>query len=425
MNKTFFKELLIAIAILFVGSIILILSNADLRLQSLFFNADKGWFLGNDFPWKFLYLHGNIPAIFILFASVIFLIAGFWSIQFLKFRKIALFFILVLVIGPGLFVNMVFKDHWGRPRPRDIDQFGGSMQYCELWQIGVPGKGKSFPCGHASVGFFLMIPYFLLRNRHPKWAVAVFAGGLSYGLLMGIGRMIQGAHFATDVLWSGGMVYLTGLGLFYLLGLDKGLFYELKDKGDKGSKIIVTAIVIVTASLIFLGLILATPNHSNGEYALPASNKIHYKFKKADVQFVEGTSLLWNTHGFGYPKSRMLAKAEENKFTFKTKGFFTELNHNVSIGISGTLTNVLEIDEGDIHVEMSHLKPKSCLVINLIKGDVTVNEGKGPFRILTDNEVSYRADPVKLKKNETGYNKGNGEGAILKIHIKTGKLTVK
>jgi len=38
---------------------------------------------------------------------------------------------------------------------------------------------------------------------------------------MGLGRMIQGGHFASDVIWAGGLIYLIGLILYYLLGLYK------------------------------------------------------------------------------------------------------------------------------------------------------------------------------------------------------------
>jgi len=38
---------------------------------------------------------------------------------------------------------------------------------------------------------------------------------------MGVARMVQGGHFPSDVLWAGGMVYLVGLSLYYLLRLDQ------------------------------------------------------------------------------------------------------------------------------------------------------------------------------------------------------------
>jgi membrane-associated PAP2 superfamily phosphatase len=137
------------------------------------------------------------------------------------YRKIGLFLVIYMILGPGLVINTVFKDHWGRPRPAEVQNFGGSEKYLPVWERGTPGQGKSFPSGHAAVGFFLFSPFFFLRNSSKKWAWFFLLLGLSYGTYMGIGRMAQGGHFATDVLWGGGLTYLTGLMLSYVFLFDK------------------------------------------------------------------------------------------------------------------------------------------------------------------------------------------------------------
>jgi lipid A 4'-phosphatase len=37
---------------------------------------------------------------------------------------------------------------------------------------------------------------------------------------MGLGRMVQGGHFLTDVLWAGAITYLAGLVLYYIFRFD-------------------------------------------------------------------------------------------------------------------------------------------------------------------------------------------------------------
>lgn len=64
-----------------------------------------------------------------------------------------------------------------------------------------------------------MMPYFFLRKKHPKKGRLFLGVGLGYGMLMGIGRIAQGGHFFSDILWSAGFVYLTGLALSWLLKL--------------------------------------------------------------------------------------------------------------------------------------------------------------------------------------------------------------
>ena len=67
------------------------------------------------------------------------------------------------------------------------------------------------------MGFYLLAPFFILRSHHKKWAFAFLAIGVGYGLLMGFGRMLQGDHFASDILWSGGFIYFCGLILNYII----------------------------------------------------------------------------------------------------------------------------------------------------------------------------------------------------------------
>jgi membrane-associated PAP2 superfamily phosphatase len=67
----------------------------------------------------------------------------------------------------------------------------------------------------------LFAPYFFLRRRSVKWALFFLALGLFYGSFVGLARMIQGKHFLSDVVWAGGLVYLTGLAFFYMLRLHR------------------------------------------------------------------------------------------------------------------------------------------------------------------------------------------------------------
>jgi lipid A 4'-phosphatase len=193
----------------------------DLAIQALFYSPGAGWALGDREPWAFLYHFGNLPAFALAAMGVIAFVLSFFADRFRPDRTAALFVVALLALGPGLIVNTVFKDHWGRPRPADIVQFGGTETYRSFWHPGLPERGRSFPSGHAAVGFFLMAPFFVLRRRAPGWARRALAAGILYGSLMGLGRMIQGGHFLTDVIWSGCMVYFTGLFLYYLFRLDR------------------------------------------------------------------------------------------------------------------------------------------------------------------------------------------------------------
>ena len=191
-------------------------------LKSLFEAARWAPSCFNEQPWLFLYDRGNVPGLVIGCFGLFLLIAGFFWKKLGSHRRVGVFLVLFLIIGPGLIVNAIFKGHWGRPRPVEIVDFGGEQVYRPVWQKGIAGQGKSFPSGHASIGYYLMGPFFFLYPMGRKrWGLLFLMIGLAYGTTMGIGRIVQGAHFASDVLWSAGFVYYTGLVLSIFFRFDR------------------------------------------------------------------------------------------------------------------------------------------------------------------------------------------------------------
>jgi len=217
-----FVDFLLPIAILGPLSLLFHLTDLDLTLLANFHDPQQGWRLANQFPWSQLYDYGTIPATVLASSALLTLLSSLVTRRTVPFRKQALFLVLLMTIGPGLLVNVVFKDHWGRPRPREIQQFAGAERFLPVWSKGIDGNGYSFPSGHASMGFYLMAPFFVLRRSRPAMAKLALGGGLGAGILIGLARMVQGGHFASDVLWSGGFVYLSGMTLYHLLLKEKG-----------------------------------------------------------------------------------------------------------------------------------------------------------------------------------------------------------
>lgn len=221
LNKKTLRDFLIPVAILAACTILIAATGLDLSLERHFYR--QGIWIGRDGnPWHFLYRFGVLPAYLLAGAALATLVAGFFWARVSSFRKGAFFIVLLLALGPGLVVNTAFKKHWGRPRPSQLQVFGGleKMPYHQVWERGVPGQGRSFPSGHASAAFYLISPYFVLRRRARGYALLALALGLGYGLFMGVARMAQGGHFPSDVLWAGGIVYLVGLVLSRLMRLD-------------------------------------------------------------------------------------------------------------------------------------------------------------------------------------------------------------
>jgi len=217
MKRAINCEVMVPVSVLLGLTMLFWFTDLDIAIEDLFHSPVDGWVWANSQPWKFLYDFGVLPAVSIAVLALVGFIASYGSPKFQNYRKKALFLVLLMVLGPGLMVNVIFKDHWGRPRPKQIEQFGGNSTYLPVWCKGTAGQGKSFPSGHAAMGFYLIAPFFFLRDQHKRWATAFLAIGVGYGLLIGLGRMIEGGHFASDVLWSGGFIYFCGLILNLIL----------------------------------------------------------------------------------------------------------------------------------------------------------------------------------------------------------------
>lgn len=121
-----------------------------------------------------------------------------------KLRKQCSFLLLVLVLGPGLLVNVGLKDNsFGRPRPNQTTGFMGIAEYAAPFEYsGVCRKNCSFVSGHASLAFSLMAIAWAFRRKEWVWI------GFCIGCLAGLGRIMQGAHYLSDVVFSFWATYL-------------------------------------------------------------------------------------------------------------------------------------------------------------------------------------------------------------------------
>jgi membrane-associated PAP2 superfamily phosphatase len=193
----------------------------DLAVAAMQSDHSRAWPAGNLFPWSQLYKWAAVPALLLAAAALSVLLASLFTAKLAQWRRKAAFIILFIALGPGLIVNIVLKEQVGRARPREIVEFGGSHQFTQFWQAGGAGTNSSFPSGHAAIAFALMAPWFVLRDEETKTAACFLAAGLIFGVLVGIARILQGGHFASDILWAGGLLYLVGGLMAVLMSLPK------------------------------------------------------------------------------------------------------------------------------------------------------------------------------------------------------------
>jgi len=131
------------------------------------------------------------------------------------------FVILVLVIGAGLIVNVILKDNFGRARPREIAEFGGSRRFTPPFVVsGQCNTNCSFSSGDAAGGFFSLALALALGRRR-----AMFLAGLALGAVVSFSRISSGAHFFSDTVVSFFVMLIVADVLFFylvLMDVDRG-----------------------------------------------------------------------------------------------------------------------------------------------------------------------------------------------------------
>ncbi len=137
------------------------------------------------------------------------------------------------------------------PPKRHLLMLRGSSQYLPVWQKDVIGPGHSFPSGHASIGFYLFVLFFIFRKKNPKLAYGSLLFALLFGILVGIIRIVQGGHFASDVMWAAGFVYLSSLIFYKIYRLDAEPFWS-KNPLIKVNRIAFSFAIIIPISFYFI-----------------------------------------------------------------------------------------------------------------------------------------------------------------------------
>lgn len=210
MQSKLWRETSLVLAFLLAATAVIAATGADMAIAS-HFHTSGGWPVGRQFPWGLLYQIDRYPGAALAIIGLCAACSSSLRPEWRNWRRKGLFLVLLLALGPGLMVNVVLKDHWGRPRPREVVQLGGTEQFLQPWQPGTNVQGRSFPSGHASAAFYLSAPFFIYRRRKKQLARRWLVGGVVFGLLMGYARLAQGGHFLSDIIWAWGIVYLTGL----------------------------------------------------------------------------------------------------------------------------------------------------------------------------------------------------------------------
>lgn len=131
--------------------------------------------------------------------------------------------LLLFLLGPGLLVNVLLKSHWGRARPTQVVEFGGTAQFTPYYQISDQcTRNCSFVSGEGSgsmamaISALLILSYLRPRLSPSAYRAGQFATWLML-LFVGFQRVAAGGHFLSDVVLAWLFTALIGAILAKLL----------------------------------------------------------------------------------------------------------------------------------------------------------------------------------------------------------------
>lgn len=192
-----------------VGVVFGVFPQLDIAVSRLFFNEQFRVFplqyslvsrhLREAFTWVIALLAA--PAFIALALKFLFPKRRMWITT-----RASIFLIATLALGPGLMANTIFKDNWHRPRPPTVTEFYGPDKFMPWWDPrGACDYNCSFVAGEGSGGFWTLAPAALAP---PAWRAAAYGAALLFGAAAGGQRLSGGAHFFSDVMFSGVFTFL-------------------------------------------------------------------------------------------------------------------------------------------------------------------------------------------------------------------------
>lgn len=187
----------------------------DLKISGCCYDPEQGF---SSHPYfQFLFRYGEQFGFAVGGVFLLLFLGSFLKPKWKKWRRGSFAVILTLVIGAGLITNTLLKGYWGRPRPKQIEAFGGRHAFRPFWHPDLHTKydpQKSFPSGHVAMGFYFL-SLSLVGRRTKSRTLFLLGLILSFGLggnLM-VARVFQGGHFLSDVLFSPILMWFVALGV--------------------------------------------------------------------------------------------------------------------------------------------------------------------------------------------------------------------
>ena len=217
MNRKFLHNpLYIWLAFFLCSAIFILFPQIDIYVSSLFFQDN--FYLRGSLYERFFYRSVPITVSTLAVGSLLLFSYNYFKKKNILYidKKTIIYILLILSLAPGLIVNSLLKEKWGRARPMDIVVFGGDKKFTPAFVLS-DQKGNSFSSGHGAAAFSLIGFALLARKRRQLWLTLA----LSYGVAVSFARIIGGGHFLSDNVTSFFIVYISSYALYGYLVKNK------------------------------------------------------------------------------------------------------------------------------------------------------------------------------------------------------------
>ncbi len=187
----------------------------DIFISNLFYFGNNQFLIQSYYFISILFRKILLPLL-LVYIFVIPLVLKFLPMQKIYFGYKFSFSEIVFVWLTGIFttllvVNALLKNMWGRVRPNDILDFGGVEIFTPWYKISNScSLNCSFVSGDASVGFLIVVFYFITKRNIYLYL------SLILGSLLGVVRIFAGGHFFSDIIFSQIVVFISVLLCFVL-----------------------------------------------------------------------------------------------------------------------------------------------------------------------------------------------------------------
>ncbi len=206
-----------AFIVLAATAVFLVWPDLDLWFSRLFYDPETGFALADNGWLRALRRSSDLVLIAVsaaVIGSVIIKLARPDRPSLVPPRD-SLFLALTLALGPGLVVNLILKNNWGRPRPAQISAFGGDASFTGVWEMSdYCTRNCSFVSGEASSAMWIMALALVVPR---EWRLPTFVVTGIYALALSLNRIAFGGHFLSDVVLSWGLTLMIIAAVYRLL----------------------------------------------------------------------------------------------------------------------------------------------------------------------------------------------------------------